>query len=103
MKTLPENCSMYEAVLQNISDSTVDTAIFFYGRKYSFEKVFSVIDTLADNLAAEYSVGKGDTVTLYAVWQDLPQNTFLEALQADFEGRDAQTYTAQDWAELTGV
>ncbi len=64
MRSFPENASMYDAVLLNISDSTVRTAISFYGRKYSFEKVLSVIDTLADNLAAEYSLKKGDTVTL---------------------------------------
>ena len=64
MKQLPENCSMYEAILQNISDSTVHTAISFYGKKYSFAQVHRMIDVLADNLAADFSVGKGDTVTL---------------------------------------
>ena len=64
MKQLPENCSMYEAILQNISDSTVRTAISFYGKKYSFAQVHRMIDVLADNLAADFSVGKGDTVTL---------------------------------------
>ena len=55
---------MYEALLYNISGSTVRTAISFYGKKYSFDKVFRLIDILADNLAAAFSVGKGDTVTL---------------------------------------
>ena len=64
MRPLPENCSMYEALLYNISGSTVRTAISFYGKKYSFDKVFRLIDILADNLAAAFSVGKGDTVTL---------------------------------------
>ena len=64
MRSLPENCSMYEALLYNISGSTVRTAVSFYGKKYTFDEVFRLIDTLADNLAAEFSIGKGDTVTL---------------------------------------
>ena len=64
MRSLPENCSMYEALLYNISGSTVRTAVSFYGKKYTFGEVFRLIDTLADNLAAEFSIGKGDTVTL---------------------------------------
>ena len=64
MKTLPENCSMYEAVLENVSDSAVEEAISFYGKKYSFDAVLRRIDVLADNLAAEFCIGKGDTVTL---------------------------------------
>ncbi len=64
MKQLPENCSMYEAIRQNISGSAVTVAISFYGRKYTFSRVHRWIDTLADNLAAEFSIGKGDTVTL---------------------------------------
>ena len=64
MKQLAENASMYGAVLENISESTVRTAISYYGKKYSFEKVLSWIDRLADNLAAEYSIGKGKCVTL---------------------------------------
>ena len=64
MKTIPADTSMYDALLLNISGSTVRTAISFYGKKYSFDDVFAAIDTLADNLAAEYCIGKGDTVTL---------------------------------------
>ena len=64
MKQLAENASMYGAVLENISESTVRTAISYYGKKYSFEKVLFWIDRLADNLAAEYSIGKGKCVTL---------------------------------------
>lgn len=64
MRKLPENCSMYHAAKLNISDSPIQTAISFYGKKYSFGRVFSLIDTLADNLAAEFSLGKGDAVTL---------------------------------------
>ncbi len=64
MKTIPADTSMYDALLLNVSGSTVRTAISFYGKKYSFDDVFAAIDTLADNLAAEYSIGKGDTVTL---------------------------------------
>ncbi len=64
MKQLPAACSMYEAVLLNISESTVETAISYYGKKYSFSKVIRYIDRLADNLAAEFHVRKGDTVTL---------------------------------------
>ncbi len=41
MKQLPAACSMYEAVLLNISESTVETAISYYGKKYSFSKVFA--------------------------------------------------------------
>lgn len=64
MKQLPAACSMYEAVLLNISESTVETAISYYGKKYSFSKVIRYIDLLADNLAAEFQIRKGDTVTL---------------------------------------
>ena len=64
MKQLPETCSMYEAVLLNISESKVKTAISYYGKKYSFAEVIRYIDLLADNLAAEFHIGKGDTVTL---------------------------------------
>lgn len=42
------------------------TAISFYGKKYAFEEVFRLTDILADNLAAEFSLKKGDTVTLCA-------------------------------------
>ena len=56
--------SMYEAVKLNISNSDVETAISFSGTRLSFRKVLHLIDRLADNLAAEYSLGKGDTVTL---------------------------------------
>ena len=55
---------MYEAIRHNISESTVTRAISFYGKKYSFSQVYRLIDVLADNLAAEFSVGKGDAVTL---------------------------------------
>ena len=55
---------MYRAAKLNISDSPIRTAIDFYGKRYTFDEVFSYIDTLADNLAAEFSIGKGDTVTL---------------------------------------
>ena len=64
MRPLPANCSMYAALLENISGSTVRTAISFYGKKYSFGQVFGLIDTLADNLAADFGIKKGDTVTL---------------------------------------
>ncbi len=64
MKELSPSCSMYEAIGQNISNSAVRTAISFYGKKYSFAQVMRRIDVLADNLAAEFSIGKGDTVTL---------------------------------------
>ncbi len=64
MQTLPENCSMYRAAKLNISASPIRTAIDFYGKKYTFDEVFSRIDTLADNLSAEFGIGKGDTVTL---------------------------------------
>ena len=64
MKQLPENYSMYRAVLENISDSRVRTAISYYGKKYTFEKVLFWVDRLADNLAAEFSLGKGKCVTL---------------------------------------
>ena len=46
---------MYEAIGQNISGSTVRTAISFYGKKYSFAQVMRRIDVLADNLAAEFA------------------------------------------------
>ena len=52
MRSLPENCSMYEALLYNISGSTVRTAVSFQGQKYSLDEVFRLIDTLSDNLAA---------------------------------------------------
>ena len=64
MKSLPETCSMYEAILCNISESTVRTAISYYGKKYTFDTVLRLIDRLADNLAAEFQIGKGDAVTL---------------------------------------
>lgn len=56
--------SMYDAVKLNLSGSTVETAISYYGKKYSFDQVIGMIDVLADNFAAEFSLGKGDTVTL---------------------------------------
>ena len=55
---------MYEAVKMNISGSKIEPAIAFYGKNYTFAEVFARIDTLADNLAAEFSLGKGDAVTL---------------------------------------
>ena len=55
MRKLPENCSMYRAAKLNISDSPIQTAIVFYGKKYTFQEVFDTIDTLADNLAAAES------------------------------------------------
>ncbi len=64
MEKLPENCSMYQALQYNISHSTVRTAISYYGKKYSFARVFAYIDRLADNLSAEFGIGKGDTITL---------------------------------------
>ena len=56
--------SMYDAIKLNLSGSTVETAISYYGKKYSFDQVIGIIDVLADNFAAEFSLGKGDTVTL---------------------------------------
>ena len=56
--------SMYTAVGRNAFGSAVRTAVSFYGREYSFTEIFSLIDTLADNLAAVYRLGKGDCVTL---------------------------------------
>lgn len=56
--------SMYTAALRNAFGSDVKTAVSFYGREYSFAEIFSLIDTLADNLAAVYRLGKGDCVTL---------------------------------------
>ena len=64
MRNLPENCSMYHAAKLNISESPIRDAILFYGKRYTFDAVFAAIDTLADNLAAEFSLGKGDTLTL---------------------------------------
>lgn len=55
---------MYEAAKLNISGSKIEPAIAFYGKNYTFAEVFDRIDTLADNLAAEFSIGKGDCVTL---------------------------------------
>ena len=64
MKDLPRSCSMYEAVRLNVSQSTVTTAISYYGKRYTFERVLRYVDVLADNIAAEFHIGKGDTVTL---------------------------------------
>ncbi len=64
IKPLPADCSMYEAVMQNISGSDVSVAISYYGRKYSFLRVYRWIDVLADNFSAEFKIKKGDTVTL---------------------------------------
>ena len=64
-KLLPEY-SMYEAARANVAERSVRTAISFYGKKYAFEEVFRLTDILADNLAAEFSLKKGDTVTLCA-------------------------------------
>ena len=41
MKTIPADTSMYDALLLNISGSTVRTAISFYGKKHSFDDVFA--------------------------------------------------------------
>ena len=59
-----DTCSMYEAVKMNISGSTIEPAISFYGKNYTYADVFACIDTLADNLAAEFGIGKGTAVTL---------------------------------------
>ncbi len=59
-----EGLSMYEAIRLNMSESTVRTAISYYGKKYSFDRVLKWIDILADNLSARFSLKKGDTVTL---------------------------------------
>ena len=56
--------SMYEAAKQNVSGCTVKTAVSYYGKKYSFDRVFRWIDRLADNLFAEFGLRRGDTVTL---------------------------------------
>ena len=64
-KLLPEY-SMYEAARANIADRSVRTAVSFYGKRYSFDEIFRLIDLLADNLAAEFSLQRGDTVTLCA-------------------------------------
>ena len=64
-KLLPE-FSMYEAARANVAERNVRIAVSFYGKKYTFERIFRYIDLLADNLAAEFSLKKGDTVTLCA-------------------------------------
>ena len=64
MDTFSETCSMYEAAKLNISRSKIEPAVSFYGKEYSFGQVFSLIDTLADNLSAEFGIGKGSAVTL---------------------------------------
>lgn len=64
-KLLPE-LSMYEAARANVADRKVRTAVSFYGKKYTFDEIFRLIDCLADNLAQEFSLRKGDTVTLCA-------------------------------------
>ncbi len=64
MDTFSETCSMYEAAKLNISGSKIEPAVSFYGKEYSFGQVFSLIDTLADNLSAEFGIGKGSAVTL---------------------------------------
>lgn len=55
---------MYEAVKANITESARKTAISYYGRKLSFDRVFFLIEVLAENLAAVYGLKKGDAVTL---------------------------------------
>lgn len=65
-KKLTAELSMYEAAKANIADRSVRTAISYYGKKYTFDQVFRLIDILADNLAARFSIGKGDAVTLCA-------------------------------------
>ena len=64
-KLLPE-FSMYEAAKANIADRKVQTAVSFYGKRYTFDEIFALIDRLADNLAEEYGLKQGDTVTLCA-------------------------------------
>ena len=64
-KLLPE-FSMYEAARANVAERNVRIAVSFYGKKYTFERIFRYIDLLADNLAAEFALKKGDTVTLCA-------------------------------------
>ena len=58
--------SMYEAARANVADRQVRVAVSYYGKKYTFEQIFCLIDRLADNLAAAFHIGKGDTVTLCA-------------------------------------
>lgn len=62
--TVQPQWSMYDAVKKNLSGGTNRTAVSFYGRKLSFEKVFYLIDVLAENFAREYKLGAGDTITL---------------------------------------
>ena len=56
VKSLPSGATMYEAILANVSSSTVQTAISYYGRKYSFGRVFRWIDALGDNFSAEFGI-----------------------------------------------
>lgn len=62
--TIDKNWSMYDAARQNISASNVKYAVSFYGKKYTFGKIFRLIDVLAENLKEKYRLGKGDTLTL---------------------------------------
>ncbi len=55
---------MYEAAKANISGSERKTAVCYYGKKLSFDRVFYLVDALAENLSARYGVGEGDAVTL---------------------------------------
>ena len=61
---LTADLSMYEAAKANIADRPVRVAVSYYGKKYTFGKIFRLIDVLAENLAARFSLGKGDAVTL---------------------------------------
>ena len=55
-KLLPE-LSMYEAARANVADRKVNVAVSFYGKKYSFEEVFRLIDLLAELLKGLFGYG----------------------------------------------
>ena len=60
---------MYDAARQNISASNVKYAVSFYGKKYTFGKIFRLIDVLAENLKEKYGdmvVGSSFPTTITA-------------------------------------
>ncbi len=61
---IDKNWSMYEAIKQNIAASNIQYAVSFYGKRYTFDRIFRYIEVLAENFKEKYRLGKGDTLTL---------------------------------------
>lgn len=67
--TIPEG-SMFDYLYRHNSEYPKDIALEYYGRSFTYQKLFQLIDSCCRNLA-ELGVKKGDIVTVQAI--PLPQ------------------------------